>query len=125
MGGHLGKRIKREKVAKPYYWPRVSADVNNYVKSCDRCQRAKYVNLQKAVAILYPVSVPNMIWSQIGIDLLGTLKEAEHSYRFIMTFIDYFTKYPEIIALKIKSSKEVGYHLFRSTWSYGCSDFII
>ena len=125
MGGHLGQNIKRGKVEKPYNWPRVSTDVNYYVKSCDRCQRTKYVNLQKTVVILYPVSVPNIIWSQIGINLMGTLKEMEHSYRFIMTFIDYFTKYPEIIALKIKSAKEVGHHLYRSTWSYGCPDIII
>ena len=72
-----------------------------------------------------PVSVPNMIWSQIGIDLMGTLKETEHRYRFIMTFIDYFTKYPEVIALRIKSAKEVGYHLYKSIWCYGCPNIII
>ena len=28
---------------------------------------AKYINLQKTIATLYPVYMPNKIWSQIGL----------------------------------------------------------
>ena len=44
-----------------------------------------------------PIHMPNKIWTQIGIDLMVTLKETEEGYRYILTVIDYFTKYMELI----------------------------
>ena len=56
---------------------------------------------------LCPVHVPNKIWSQIGINLLAILKETEN-ITFVITVINYFISYPEIIVLKTKSAKVVG-----------------
>ena len=112
-------------MTKLYYWPRVSTDVNIYVQSCDKCHRVKNVNLQKAAATICSVYMPNKIWSKIGIDIMDTLKETGHGYRYVVTFINYLMKYPENIELKIKSAKEVGYYLYKVIFCYRCPDIII
>ena len=99
-------------------------DINNFIRTCPRCQRAKSVNLQKAHSKLKNVHVPNRIWTQIGIDLMGTLTEID-GYRYVLTVIDYFTKWVEIIPLKTKSGEEVGRALFKTFTRYGCPKVII
>ena len=49
---------------------------------------------------------PQQIWSQISIDLMGTLMEIE-GYRYILTMIDYFTKLFAVIPLMTKSGEIV------------------
>uniref|UniRef100_A0ABD2WZD5 RNA-directed DNA polymerase n=1 Tax=Trichogramma kaykai TaxID=54128 RepID=A0ABD2WZD5_9HYME len=39
--GHLGQGKTYDRVARQYYWPGVWHDVQNYVSSCDVCQRYK------------------------------------------------------------------------------------
>ena len=50
--------------------------------------------------------------SQISIDLMGFLMEIG-GYRYILTFIDYFTKRFTLILLKKKSTEEVIQALFK------------
>ena len=86
MGEHLGQNKTMEKIIKRYYWPRVCSDITEYIRSCD--------------------------WSQIGIDLMGMVEEIE-GYRYILTVIDYFTKWFELAPLKTKSGEELGMGLFK------------
>ena len=39
--GHLGKDKTLEQVKRRFYWPRMDADVLQYVRTCDACQRNK------------------------------------------------------------------------------------
>lgn len=43
-GGHLGVEKCRSSLLQSYWWPAMHADVVEYIKSCDRCQRAKKKN---------------------------------------------------------------------------------
>ena len=106
-GGHLRQNKTCERVTKRYYWPRVTQDVANFINSCHKCQVAKEVHLQKANAKLHSVVVPNKTWCQIAIDLMVGLKPGPYGHRNILTVINYFTKWPEIVPLKTKTAKEV------------------
>ena len=38
-GCHFGRDKTREKLANRFYWPTMYEDVDNYVKTCERCQK--------------------------------------------------------------------------------------
>ena len=112
-------------VTKRYYWPRVTEDVANFINSCHKWQIAKELYLQKANAKLHSVVVPNKSCYQIVIDLMVGLKPGPYGHRNILMVIDYFTKWPAIIPLKMKTAKEVAYHLYKLMCQYGWPEVII
>ena len=105
MGGHVGQNKPRDKITARYYWPKIMEQVAQYMSACPACQKAKFISLQKTNTELHFIHMANKIWTQIGIDLMGTLKETEEGYRYILTVIDYFTKYIELIPIRRKWGK--------------------
>ncbi|CAI7810263.1 unnamed protein product [Closterium sp. NIES-53] len=55
--GHFGSNKTLAGIAKHYYWPRMAADVQQFVTSCDTCQRMKS-SKQKKTGLLQPLPVP-------------------------------------------------------------------
>ena len=56
-GGHLGFKKTLEKVARNYYWEKMAASIEKFVKSCDTCQRTKS-STQKPLGLLSPIPSP-------------------------------------------------------------------
>ena len=50
---------------------------------------------------------------QIGIDLIGPLPETPRGNKYIVTLVDYFSKWPEAEALPDKSAKGVALFLYK------------
>ena len=65
--GHLGRDKTYERIARTYYWPRMSKDVKKYVSTCESCQRNKSSNQQPA-GLLQTLPTPNNRWEQITMD---------------------------------------------------------
>ena len=107
MGGHMGMARTEERIVSVFWWKGVSADVQRYVKSCDVCQRMVHkgrvsrVNLGKMPIISEP-------FERVAVDLVGPLTpKSERGHRWILTVIDYGTRYPEAVPLKGISTEEV------------------
>ena len=67
---------------------------------------------------LYPVPVVAP-WHYIGIDLIGPIASPERGNQFILTVMDYFTKYADAIPLPDKSATGVATALFKvCSYSY-------
>ncbi len=73
-------------------------DVRGYVQTCDTCQRRG--NL-KANNILHLIE-PKAPFQKIGIDIVGPLTITKKGNRYIVTAMDYFTKW--LIAKVIKEA---------------------
>ena len=50
---------------------------------------------------------------QIRIDLIGPLKKSRSGNRYIITLVDYFSKWPEAEALPSKEVKNVALFVFK------------
>ena len=125
MGGHVGQNKTRDKITARYFWSKITKQVAQYISACPAYQKAKFISLQKNNVELHSIHMPNKIWTQIGIDLMGTLKETEEGYRYILTVINYFMKSMELILLRRKMGQEVGENLFKLICRYGCPKIII
>ena len=99
LGGHLGTQKTLDRVLSNFYWPGINGDVKRFCASCDKCQRTTPRGRTSRV----PLGSTPMIdepFARVAIDLVGPLPVSNNGYRYILTLIDYATRYPEAIALK-------------------------
>src|SRR5882672_8939275 len=47
-------------------------DIHNYCKGCSCCQQTKVIT-QKKATLLTPLPIPNGVWQDISVDLIGPL----------------------------------------------------
>ncbi len=56
--GHPGIEKTKELVLREYWWPKMKKDIENYIRTCEMCQRTKSSTQAKA-APLHPNSIPS------------------------------------------------------------------
>ena len=107
MGGHMGVRKTTDKIMATFYWPGIQGDVTRFCRSCDVCQktapkgRTPKVPLQKMPLVDRP-------FRRVAIDLIGEIKPASESgHRYILTMVDYATRFPEAVALERSDTETV------------------
>lgn len=81
LGGHQGIDRMYHSIRQKYYWPKMFADIECYVKSCTTCQRVK-VNRHGARAPLQPLPIGD-VFSRLHIDILGPLKTSPEGHKYI------------------------------------------
>lgn len=104
-GGHLGICKTHDSIRSKFWWSTIYADVENYVKCCNRWQMAKR-NYNKFNPPL--TSMPQVgRFERWQIDILGPIQESHEGYQYVLLAIDSFTRFPEAFPLKTQSSKEI------------------
>ncbi|XP_062830648.1 uncharacterized protein LOC134297351 [Anolis carolinensis] len=99
QGGHLGIRKTTKRITKNFYWPGMFQKIKEFCRSCDTCQRLS-TGRDKIKAPLIPMPVIGEPFYRVGIDIVGPLcKPSKRGYKYILTMIDYATRYPEAVAL--------------------------
>ena len=99
-GGHLGIKKTREKIMSNFYWPGMYEDVARYCRSCYICQKTvSKGTVQKAP--MENIPVVDVSFKRVAVDLIGPIEPAsEAGHRYILTLVDYATRYPEAVPLK-------------------------
>ena len=93
--------------------------------TCKKCQRMKSLSALKPRVSLKPIPVPLRIFAQIGMDLIH-MTPSVRGYNYIITAVDYLSKYCEMRALKEKSAKEVAHFIYEELiCRWGCSEYHI
>ena len=99
MAGHLGIRKTIDRVVAEVFWPGVCDDVTCFCKSCDICQRT----VQKGRVAKVPLCRLPLIYTpfkRAAVDIVGPIEpRSNNRSRYILTMMDYTTRYPEAIAL--------------------------
>ncbi|CAG2256470.1 unnamed protein product [Mytilus edulis] len=101
-----------------------------WLKTCDECQKQNK-KAKTVIPELCPVPCGKRIWGKIGIDLIGPFINKErlpistNGYRYVITMIDYLSKWPEAFPLYRKEAKEVAEKLSETIYRYGAPDEII
>ena len=80
--------------------------------------------LEKCPYVLHSVPVPAKCWAQIGIDIIGPLRESNNK-KYIATCVDYFSKYIEAKSLENKTGLAVGAFLYELICRYAVMDIMI
>ena len=106
LAGHMGRDKTLERISSHFYWPKLSFDISNYVATCPECQLVarKKVNYR---APLKPVPIVTEPFRKIAIDIIGELPRTKTGFRYILTVVDYATRYPDAFPLKTTHSKAI------------------
>ena len=98
---HTGRRKTAQKLREHFFWPGLNKDVREACRSCGQCQKAARVDRQKAPLMPLPV------FDRITMDIVGPLQRSHLGNKYVLTLMDYATKYPEAIPLKRIDTKTV------------------
>ncbi|XP_072166473.1 uncharacterized protein [Diadema setosum] len=94
------------------FWPGIGADTVRYCRSCDVCQRS----LQKGKVSKVPLGTMPLIdepFHRVAVDLVGPIVPVtSRGNRYILTLMDYATRYPEAVPLRNIDTTSVAEALF-------------
>ncbi|CAM4561758.1 unnamed protein product [Lepidochelys kempii] len=98
LGGHLGIFKTRNMLTSTHYWPGVTKDNANWV---------------------------TRIWELVGMDLIGPLPVTKDGYQYILTTIDYLSRWVEAFPLRSNSASEVAKGMYKMIVRRGCPQQIL
>ncbi|PFX14793.1 Transposon Ty3-I Gag-Pol polyprotein [Stylophora pistillata] len=124
LSGHMGSKKTVERITAHFFWPGLSFDVRKYCATCPQCQVVAR-KLKSKRAPLRPVDIVTEPFKKIAIDIVGELPRTTTGYRYILTIVDYATRYPEAIPLRSTSSKAVADALIQYFSRVGIPDKIV
>ena len=99
-GGHLGIKKTTDKIESAFYWPGIQGDVTCFCKSCDVSEKT----VNKGSVSKMPLQKMPLIdkpFKRVAIDLARPIGPPnEEGHRYILTLVDFATRYPEPVPLK-------------------------
>jgi hypothetical protein len=91
LAGHFGRERTRDLLARGYFWPGMTDDCEEHVRTCDKCARNK-ANRHAEYGHLQPQTPPERPWSRVGVDFITDLPKTKRGNDSIMVIVDYGTK---------------------------------
>ena len=79
-----------EFISKKYWWETLRNDVSKYIKRCDACAKRKTGH--RVVAPLGDALVAHEFLDVVSLDIVGPLLVTERGNKYLLTFIDHFTR---------------------------------
>ena len=96
----------------------MQADIVAYVRACEQCSSRKRAPKFRAEAKSW--DAPTKPWQVVQCDFIGPLKKTANGPRYIMTFIDLLTGWPETFCIKASTAKNAAeVFLYQIVCQYG------
>ncbi len=104
MTGHPGVSKAKSLLCPKFYWPGMRKDIERWVSCCRTCRQQKGGKVGSSPLTQDTVGCRN---ERVAFDIIGPLPRTERGNRFILTIVDYFSKWVEGIALPEHSAPSV------------------
>jgi transposase InsO family protein len=119
FAGHQGAKRTRDLIKLNYFWPNMDRDVERYVRQCKSC--AKFKGGRHPTAPLGELPETTSPFEMTSIDICGPYPETKKGNRYLLTFIDHFSRYPEAIPIPRQDAPTVARALVTEIFSrLGC-----
>ncbi|KAK3894821.1 hypothetical protein Pcinc_001443 [Petrolisthes cinctipes] len=109
---HPGIRASHQMMSSRFIWEGINKDVRHWARTCIRCQASKVTrHTHSPAATFTPVTER---FDHVHIDLVGPLPYS-NGYRYLLTCVDRFTRWPEAVPLTDITTDTVT-RAFIATW---------
>ena len=103
--GHFGVTKTLRRLRQSFYWGRQKRDVADFCRRCDLCVARKGpAGRSQAPLQQFPVGCP---MERVGIDITGPYPRSEGGNCYVLSAIDYFTKWPEAYAIPNQEAETI------------------
>ena len=100
FGGHLGIKKTKDRIQTYFYWPGMQGNVTSFCRSCGICQETTAKGFVPRVP-LGDTPLIDMLFRRVTVDLVGPISPpSEKGHQYILTLVDYATRYPKAVPLK-------------------------
>jgi hypothetical protein len=127
-GGHPGRMKITELISRSYFWPKITHDIQNYVKSCHFCKRVKAFR-SAPPGYLRPLPVLFQAWQDISVDYITPLPIYEQNglkYHHVVVVVCCFTKMRHFIPITGLTAAELADAFVARIYAFhGAPDTII
>lgn len=122
LAGHFGSRKTLKKLTTLFFWPQVSRDVTSWTRSCETCQKTNKGTTSRSP--LHPLPVIGEPWERLAVDIVGPLPKTKAGYCYLLTVMDFASRYPEAIPLRRVNTGTVVEALLQVLSRYGVPEEI-
>src|SRR3989441_50810 len=107
FAGHMGTNKTAKRLQVHFWWPKLSAMVAKFIKSCESCQLiARKTKLDRTPIVPFPRT--QRARSQVSMDVLGPIRKNSSAQPFyVLSLIDTYSRWPEITVLRCLTSKAI------------------
>jgi transposase InsO family protein len=100
LSSHLGLTKTLDKVRRHAFWPGWRKDVREYLSECRKCGGGKGPRPRNSGRI-QPMPIADLTgpFSLLVVDAVGPLPETRKGNKYILVFVDYFTRWAEAFAV--------------------------
>lgn len=117
--GHMGIDKTFDAIASKYYWPTLYKEVAEYVSRCVTCNKR---GLKKQKPSLQETDSPPFAFAKIGLDLSGPYPTTLSGNKYIATFVDWYSGWPEAFPIPDKTGDTISHLLLEEIFPrYGAS----
>ena len=124
MAGHMGRDKTLQRLLLRFWWPGITKDVTEFCTSCAACQRTAHITRDDR-APLIPLPVIGEPFEFIAMDIVGPLQRTRSGKKYILTIVDYATRYPEAIPLSSIDAETIADALITFFSRVGLPDTIL
>ena len=104
--GHMGIDKTYDALHQKYYWVNLYKDVTKFVNECVTCQlRSTHQNKVP----VQETDTPPFAWAKCAIDVSGPYPTSLSGNKYIVSFIDLFSGYPEAFATPNKEAETIAH----------------
>lgn len=101
---HFGILKTYNSIREKYFWENLYADTKHFVNTCKECISYKSPNKIAQIPIQQNF-IPSRVNQFISGDFVGPFNETDKNNKFILTFVDHFTKFIRLYAVPNTSTK--------------------
>lgn len=105
--GHLAANSIVPKIKSRFWFPSMTSVIRQLVATCPTCQRHRGPASSLSPAPISPISPTSLPFERWGIDFVGPLPSSRAGNRYLITAIDYTTRWPIAVPVKDMSSPTV------------------
>jgi hypothetical protein len=126
MNGHGGvevtidrlhKLMDKDPALRPEGWTTIRKDVTTFIRKCPCCQ--KMALLKQHIATRPFTTASYGLYDQVAIDTIGPLPASEDGNKYILTIIDTFSRWVELIPTKDTGSETAAKAMLQFIGRYG------